>query len=151
MDSTALDQLKALHAELLALIDELAGITALPEPERSQLTAVRWRLSRASRARTKLIENSILPHLLALASPAEVQRLGALREQIASASGASSRHVSGWTIDRVLTQWSDYCAASATIRAAMASRIATEKTLLYPLLRRAPLNGDLQVPRAQAG
>jgi hypothetical protein len=80
-----------------------------------------------------------------------VQRLGALRELIAGASGASSRQVSSWAIDRVLAQWSDYCAASAASRAAMTSRIAAEKTLLYPLFRRAPLNGGLQVPRAEVG
>jgi hypothetical protein len=154
MVSSALARLEELHRELTMLIATLGEATAHDVPDRSELTSIRWRLSRASRARTKLIETILLPHLRAQASLTDSDALDVLQAQISAASAESSRHIAAWTIDRVTAEWDGYRAASAEIRQAMARRIAAEKALLYPLLQRSPIaapNGTMPLPEADAG
>jgi hypothetical protein len=154
MVSPALTGLEKLHQELVALIAELGEATARDVPDRSQLTGIRWRLSRASRARTRLIETILLPHLRVQASPRDSHALDTLQEQIATASAESSRHVGAWSIDRASADWAGYRAASSEMRQAMTRRIDAEKTLLYPLLQRSPIapaNGPVPLPETDAG
>lgn len=151
MGLSASARLEELHADLLALIAEPEAATVPDSPDRNQLASVRWRLSRASRARTRLIEAVILPHLRSYAMLAEQDSLRALSAQIAAASTGSSQHVTSWTIDRVLAEWDDYRAASAAIRDAMRRRIAAEKSALQPPLRRYLLAANSAVDLPEAG
>jgi hypothetical protein len=117
----------------LAGIQELEDATRAPSPDASALAAIRWRLSRASGRRRRLVDQACA-EVIARAGPAAAAEVERLRQGDAEQRSASSRHVGGWTIDRVVADWQGYRAASTEMRAAMRARIAAEKAVLYPLL-----------------
>ena len=131
-----LTELHQAHEQVLAALAELETLTAGAQPDSSALAGVRWRLSRASGHRRRLVEEACA-HLLEKATPAEAQALRTLKQDMGEMQSASSRHVGAWSIGRVLEDWDGYRAASAEMRGAMRERIATEKRVLYPLLQRA--------------
>lgn len=128
-----LGELRRLHAEILANVDELDVLTAQAQPPMERLPAVRQALTRASRARTMLLER-VYDRLLAEAPPAKKPALEALRAAGKDGLITSTRHIGSWTLREIAGRWPDYCAASATMRAAMRARIKSEAELIYPLL-----------------
>lgn len=128
-----LAELRAAHETLLAGIQELEDATRAPSPDASALAAIRWRLSRASGHRRRLVDQACA-EAMARAAPGAAAEIERLRESNAELRAVSSRHVGGWTIDRVVADWAGYRAASAEMRKAMRVRIAAEKAVLYPLL-----------------
>lgn len=131
-----LSELKRAHETLLACIDELEGLTKDDTPDAQKLASVRWKLSRASVQRRRLVE-AACDHLMANSGVIESSRIAALREDSADTVAASSRHVGRWTMAQVLADWDGYREASAAMRKSMRTRIAQEQRALYPLLERA--------------
>ncbi len=131
-----LGELKRAHDTLLACIDELERLTQDDMPDREKLARVRWKLSRASVERRRLVD-AACDLLMANATLIERNRVGTLREDSAETVAASSRHVGRWTMDQVHGDWAGYREASATLRKAMRARILMEQRALYPLLERA--------------
>lgn len=131
-----LAELKQAHEALLACIAELEKLTRDKKPDPERLASVRWRLSRSSARRRKLVETACD---LLMADPRTIDkaRVEALRQESAATVSASSRHVGRWTMANILDDWSGYCEASAEMREAMRNRIAREQYALYPLLERA--------------
>jgi hypothetical protein len=66
--------------------------------------------------------------------------LNRLRDQDAEIAAGTSKHVGQWSIEAILADSEGYGAASVVMRASMRARIASEKTILYPLLERAEPN-----------
>lgn len=126
-----LGELREAHEALLGGIQELEEATRAAVPDRSVLAAIRWRLSRASGRRRRLVDQACAE--LRSGAPAQIDRL---RENSADLLSASSRHVGTWTIEQVLADWDGYRTASTAMRAAMRKRILEEKAVLYPLLER---------------
>jgi hypothetical protein len=134
MNDEMLAELREAHAVLIAGIQELESATRAPVPDPSALAAIRWRLSRASGRRRRLVDQACSR----LSSQARsASGLDELRDNNSGMLSATSRHVGTWTIERVVADWQGYRAASAEMRKAMLARIATEKSILYPLLEQA--------------
>lgn len=131
-----LEELKRAHDRLLACIDELAALTRDETPDRQRLASVRWKLSKVSGERRKLVEEAC-DRLAARGGMIEQSRVSTLREANAAMVTVSSRHVRRWSMEQVLADWNGYREASAAIREAMRGRIAQEQRALYPLLERA--------------
>ena len=131
-----LSELKRAHETLLACIDELEALTKNDTPDAQKLASVRWKLSRASVQRRRLVEGAC-DLLMTDATLIASTRITALRGESADTVAASSRHVGRWTMDQVLADWDGYRDASASMRKAMRGRIAREQLALYPLLERA--------------
>ena len=131
-----LGELKRAHETLLACITELEGLTSAGTPDAEKLARVRWKLSRASVQRRRLVE-AACDLLMANATLIESSRVTALREDSAETVAASSRHVGRWSMEQVLADWDGYREASAALRKAMRARILQEQRALYPLLERA--------------
>lgn len=129
-----LAELQEAHDALLAGIRELEDATQADAPDASALAGIRWRLSRASGQRRRLIEQASAQLLERV--PGAAPDIGRLRENNIGMLSASSRHVGGWPIERIAADWAGYCAASAEIRKAMRARIELERAILYPLLER---------------
>jgi hypothetical protein len=127
-----LAELREAHAALLGGIQDLEEATRAAVPDPSALAAIRWRLSRASGRRRRLVDQACAE--LRPSAPTEIERL---REKSADLLSASSRHVGTWTIEQVLADWDGYRAASTAMRATMRKRILEEKAVLYPLLGKA--------------
>jgi len=128
-----LTELQRLHAEIKAALDELARLTALAEPPMSELPLLRLRLTRASRARTLLLE-SVYDQLIAHASTGQREAIQALKAAGKANMAASAQHIGSWTIREITARWADYCDASNSMRAAMRCRAEQEASILYPLL-----------------
>ncbi|MGQ0589079.1 MAG: hypothetical protein ACT4N8_06045 [Sphingosinicella sp.] len=127
-------EIERIHDDLLALIAELEALTEYETPDRQALASVRWRLSRASGRRLKLLEEIVYPWLLERSSAAEARTVSNLRESNAGLLAASRMHVAKWSVDKIMVDWADYCQDSAAMRGVMRMRIGLEKALLYPLL-----------------
>ena len=130
-----LTDLHQAHERLLAALDDLEALTAVAQPDSAAIAAVRWKLSRASGQRRRLVDEASA-RLIETATVGEAQAVRTLQQRIAESQSASSRHVGAWSIRKVVEDWDGYRAASADMRAAMRERIAAEKRLLYPLLQR---------------
>lgn len=130
------DELQRLHAEIRTQLDELEALTARPEPPIQALSAVRLALTRASRARTMLLDR-LYPDLIARAGEQERTDLEALRAGAQHDRFASTKHISSWTVREITTRWDEYRDASRAMRAAMRERIGREVSAVYPLLAEA--------------
>ena len=131
-----LARLRDLHAALLAAITEMETAAAQTVPDEARLGTIRWTLSRASRRRHMLIEDTIYPYLLARVAPADIDRLLALREDARALRAASTAHVGRWNARTIIDEWDTYRSASAAITTAMRARVVAEQRLLYPVLER---------------
>jgi len=130
---SAYDELRRLHAELGSRLDELEALAACPEPPMQALSAVRLALTRASRARTMLLDR-LYPDLIARAGGQARANIEALRAGAQHDRFASTTHISSWTIREITSRWDEYRDASRAMRAAMRERIGREIALVYPLL-----------------
>ncbi|WP_404338798.1 hypothetical protein AB2M62_06925 [Sphingomonas sp. MMS12-HWE2-04] len=128
-----MSELPALHDDLVATIADLAALTARDAPDEAPLAATRYKLTRLSTARRRAIEMLCAQQISRL-PPHEADRLRRFQEEITSQRGTSSRHISEWSPRDIVKNWPGYCAASATMRAAMLAQIDREKALLYPLI-----------------
>ncbi|MEP9359928.1 hypothetical protein [Sphingomonas sp. KR3-1] len=128
-----LSELQRLHGQILANLDELEALTALGEPPMHRLSAVRLALTRASRARTMLLDR-LYPTLIAGAGAADRAVLERLRGEAKDNLVTSVNHIGNWTVREITARWADYCTASHALRAAMRDRIAREIAVVYPLL-----------------
>ncbi len=128
-----LADLRDAHERLLAAIDDMEAATRAAEPGGDLYPRARWRLSQASRHRRSLVD-AACSELLKRASAEDAKAMAALRADGESRLRASAAHVRTWTMERIDSDWPAYCRASALLRASMRERIASEKTVLYPLL-----------------
>lgn len=128
-----LRQLKLLHAQMLASLDDLESLTRQINPPMDRLPAVRLALTRASRNRTAFLDR-LHGQLVQRASPKQRAELEALKGDANDNLILSSQHIGLWTVREIVARWPDYCAASKEMRAAMHRRISREVELIYPLL-----------------
>lgn len=126
-----MSDLQALHAQILAMLDELAELTAQPTPDEAALANLRYRLTRTSGARRRLVDSLCVQ--LQLTLPAEeAAAVRALREASIGAMTSSSDHIGTWSLRQLAKDWPGYCRASEQVRSAMREQIEAERTILYP-------------------
>lgn len=117
----------------------MEGIIALERivqgeaPDQASLASARWKLTRASGRRRKLLTDSIYPQLQNV-SAIHSRKLDELRADAAAQLAKSSHHIGKWTVEHIIAHWPDYQKASAEMTASMRRRVQAEKVLLYPLL-----------------
>ena len=129
-----MSELHDLHVQLLLMLDELEALTANPGPDEAALAGLRYRLTRTSGARRRLVDAlcvDLKPRLV----QDEQAALQALHETNTAAMTASSEHIGTWSLREVVKNWPGYCQASSALRRSMRAQIETEKALLYPHLQ----------------
>ncbi len=134
--ASLLIQLKQAHVALLGAMHAVDVLTRGEVPDCDELTSTRWDLSKASLAR-RMLWGKILPILSLGLSADRAAELRRLQELDIALLRASTHHVSKWTAEAVLANWSGYCAASRSIRRKMAACVAAERRILYPMLQSA--------------
>lgn len=122
-----------LHRQLLEMLDELEVLCASSHPDEAALAALRYRLTRTSGARRRLIEKLCVQLQMAVPK-VEVAAISALRESNIAAMTSSSDHISTWSLREIMKNWQGYCQASQQMRRSMRDQIEVEKTALYPYL-----------------
>jgi hypothetical protein len=128
-----MSDLRQLHRDLLEAIDALAELTSRTNPDEAALATVRYRLSRLSGERRRMVE-ALCVELGPQMTLTDAAALRSLREDTAATRFESSAHVTGWSLRDVVKDWPGYCAASAKMRQSMLQQIEREKQLLYPHL-----------------
>jgi len=134
-----LHELRQLHAQISALLDQLEQLTAQPSPPRG-LAALRFRLTCASRNRTRMLEGHVYALAAEQASPAQARALQQLRDEGKEQLSHSQSHLARWDKRAVEADWAGYGRASRAMRASMRRRIKVEQEILYPLLECAMAN-----------
>jgi hypothetical protein len=131
-----LAKLKMLHSEILDRLVELDQLVASNEPQIDRLMSVRHALTRASRARTMLLETEIYPSLLSAPDIKQADDIRRLQADGKADLATSSQHIGRWSLRTITKEWDQYRMASNTMRSAMRRRIKAEQDLLYPPLAR---------------
>lgn len=131
--NTRISDLRTLHDELVETLGLLAELTSQPSPDEAALGTVRYRLSRISGARRKLV-NALCDTLAVTAPAADALRVRELRDANMALFHHSTGHVGSWSLRDIMKDWSGYRAASVGMRRAMFVQIDAEKATLYPLL-----------------
>jgi hypothetical protein len=132
-----MSELSQLHDDLVAAIAELAAVTARDAPDEAALASVRYRLTRTSTARRRLVE-SLCTQFAPQVPPAQAEQLRTLQGDTGALRATSSQHIADWSPRDIAKDWRGYCTASAAMRASMLRQIEREKALLYPLLEGTP-------------
>lgn len=130
------EELAAVHDALMASLQELETLLMQTTVTRADLANIRWRLSRTSKQRLRLLEQHVYPYLTGLVSGADAQAVRELQAGARPLLGQTVEHVAAWTIDRIIADLGGYRRASAMMRASMRARIKAERDILYPLLNR---------------
>lgn len=128
-----MSELRALHQQLIEMLDQLGELTLQSAPDEAALAALRYRLTRASGARRRLVNTLCLELQLALPED-ELAAVRAVRASSIAAMASSSDHIGAWTLRQLVKDWPGYCSASQLMRRAMREQIDAEKAALYPHL-----------------
>jgi hypothetical protein len=128
-----MSELHDLHAQLLQMLNELEELTAQPAPDEAALASLRYRLTRTSSARRKLIDAICTERKPGL-SASDAAPLNALHESNTAAMTASSEHIGTWSLREIVKNWPGYCQTSLAVRRSMRAQIEAEKAALYPLI-----------------
>jgi hypothetical protein len=128
--------LRTLHQELFAALAELEALTTRPEFDEAVLSGMRYRLTRISGARRRMVA-ALCDGFLAEGK--EIPGLRALRDSNLASRSASTSHIGTWSLRDVTRDWQGYCRASAGMRATMRQQVEQEKAVLYPHLADAQL------------
>lgn len=132
MSRERLAELGEIHAELQRLMVVIEAETRKPAPDMVSLSAVRLKLTQASRRRAALA-NDLIDELAATGSADAKAQLETLRQDLRQARFTSAEHIGQWTTRSITKDWAGYCAASEAIRAAMRKQIAHEAALFRSL------------------
>lgn len=128
-----MSELHDLHAQLLQMLDELEALTAQPAPDEAALAGVRYRLTRTSGARRRLVD-TLCAECRSWLGPEGSDALDALHTANTAAMTASSSHISTWSLREIVKNWPGYCQSSQEMRRSMRAQIEAEKAVLYPYL-----------------
>ncbi|CAN5395049.1 hypothetical protein BH10PSE12_BH10PSE12_13610 [soil metagenome] len=128
--------LTIIHQDIQAAISLLEHLVTQSHPDKGAVAHARWKLSRASGARLKFLEESVYPALVAGATGDEEAAIQNLRTENLPIRAESIAHVGKWHIDAIMADWAGYQQASHAMRASMRARIAKEAAILYPILKR---------------
>ena len=128
-----MSELHDLHAQLLQMLDELEELTGRPSPDEAALASVRYRLTRTSSARRRVVD-ALCVECKRRVPRDESGAISALHDSNTAAMTASSEHISIWSLREIVKNWAGYCQASFAMRRAMRAQIEVEKAALYPHL-----------------
>jgi hypothetical protein len=132
MSREKLAEIGEIHADLQRLIGAIEAETSKPAPDMASLSAVRLRLTQASRRRAALA-NAMIDELAANGSADTRAQLDALRQDLRRARFTSAEHIGHWTMRSITKDWAGYRAASGHIRTAMRKQIDREAALFRSL------------------
>lgn len=131
------DILSGLQLALLDAVEEHRILCSADVPDRTALSASRWRIAQAGRVRMDYLTGTVFPAIDAAYQDAPV-RFAALRNATTPYQRDVSAYVARWPTEAILTQWSAYQRAAQPFRAAILARVSEEANVLRPILDRMP-------------
>jgi len=127
-------RLKQQHEDLQALTARLDAIVRAPSLDRQPLAQLRLEMSSLLREHLALEEQLIYAPLRTHPEAgAEMRRSD---DDLRERRMTYSAHVSSWTPDRIVADWSQYRREVTALTRGLVTRIAYENDVLYPLFHR---------------
>lgn len=133
-NSQLLIELKQRRADLLAAVAEIETAISQPLPDVGLIAHIRWKVTKADRAKYRLMNDRIYPTILARVTGQKFDQVKKFREGYCAIQAAKSAHIALWTMDRVAEDWSGYKIAAKTKIGRIRERLYAEELLLQPLL-----------------
>jgi hypothetical protein len=120
------------HGHIRTYLALLDAETARSVPDMAAVSAIRVKLTQASRRRTEILDELLAACLRS--GPGSVEA-ATMQAELRRARLTSSAHISTWTSRTIAADWKGYCAASARLRDAMKRQIAAEAQLVERIAR----------------
>ena len=117
-----------------ACLATLRQTCTAPVPDIDALCRARHGLISASMTRSRYIQTSVLPRLVA-AMPALAALRDELDRDLSLLRSAMSAHIARWSIAAIRDDWRGYREASARFLARVDERLRRERRVLLPALR----------------
>lgn len=131
------------HDALVGLLDEMKSLAEIhlrlcsaDTPDPAALGGTRWRLAAVGRKRMDLLVETVFPLLEGSCAGAESMAVSALRAGTTVYRSEVSRYVSRWPTATIVADWALYRTEAERFRSLVSGRLAVERRLLLPLLRR---------------
>lgn len=121
--------LPILHRDLLAALDEIEALIALPELDQLRLSRVRLYISKVNGERRNRVD-ALCRELERQASGAFAEQLAALRQSNIEKRIEYTMHVGTWGPREVAEDWPGYCRASVALARSIREQVAIEQALL---------------------
>lgn len=125
-------ELGEVHAELQILLRLIETETNKSAPDMIALSAVRLKLTQASRRRSMLV-NDLVDTFAPQGSAETKAQLARLRQALQQARFRSAQHIGQWTTRSITQDWGGYRAASEQIRTTMRAQLHREAAVLRSL------------------
>jgi hypothetical protein len=133
-DTLLITVLDALHAEILAGIDEVALQAQQPSPQGTDISNARQRLAMVRSQHIRFTETYVYPALLAVITPEQAENIVKLRAYAQQVASAASSHIGRWTSAGVAENWPGFQHDVRVILVTVRGLIHSEKQLIRPLL-----------------
>lgn len=123
------------HQTIIAGLDDIRRHCAASTPCSLELAVARERLVALSVARSRFVNEVVVPGMLNFADDRMRTELSELLFTIAAKRMVSNAHIKGWTSATIEEDWAGYCGAARMIWAMMEDQIEMERRYLIERLR----------------
>jgi hypothetical protein len=130
-----LQRLEEHHRTIGTGLDRIRGYCEGSRPFGLDLERDRSALTEASLARSRFVNEEVIPALLVGADDDLRNELSELLHLNTAKRQLSNAHIRDWNPATITTDWKGYCAASRTIRAMMEAQIERERRVLVMRLK----------------
>jgi len=124
--------LKAEHAALAELRQQLIDLVNSETPAGAEISAVRWRMSRLLLAHLAKEDAHLYPPLKADSNKSASALASFYQREMGDLGSRWQGFIMDWTSRRIAADWLGFRAAALPILEALASRIQCEERDLYP-------------------
>jgi len=133
--SELLAALREAHRQIDSASSDLEALSAAGAPDPAQFGIARLRIGQAHLARSHLAQK-IYTALVSTLSAEEVEPVRELQRRDGELAQELSNHIRRWNPTTVREGWEAYVEASRLIRARLRALVATERSVICPLLER---------------
>lgn len=117
------------HRQIASAIADLWEIIEHTSPDLDRLAVARLRLSRASRLRTKYIQEVLLPVERTTADSARLEALSALQQNFSAKRLAANEKVTTWSSRAIASDWDGYRRDAKRVWAMIDDHMTLERQL----------------------
>ena len=139
-ETAFITELQNSHGDLLSGMAAMDTVTSQPVADSYRHSNARWRLSQAG-LKASILLGSIFSYLLPRVASGDAAVLRSIQATHLDFLRIATEHVRNWPIDKIQEDWAGYCAGYRAFRWNLATCIAAEKRLLYPMLTKEALSG----------
>lgn len=127
-------ELKRQHDAITLVAYDLARATACPDPQ--PVGPIRWQMARLLIAHLAQEDRHFYPAIEQYGDASARDTAAQFLREMGGLSNVFSIYMSQWSDDRIVMEWTAFCAETKSILDALRQRVEREDRLLYPLAER---------------